>query len=130
MESHEMLAVSLPVADWVLIDGTLDDLAPVSGFGNPSLPERVLSIRQILWEQVPGWPEDTDAGRGWPPQADCKVRLERTQWEFVLDALEAAAPTERLLAGDQWLPQRQRTLHEEAATRSLQIAADLRAALR
>jgi len=129
MEDHETLAVSLPVADWVLIDGTLDNLAAVSGFSDPPLPERVLAIRQVGWVQVPGWPDTGDTIDGWPPEADCTVRLERAQWEFVVDALTAAAPTDRLISEDGRLPKAQRTLHAVLATRSLEIAAGIRSAL-
>ncbi|WP_262103464.1 hypothetical protein [Arthrobacter sp. Marseille-P9274] len=124
------LAVTLPIADWALIDGTLNGHGALASFADPALSKRVLPIRQAVWAQVPGWPDTGATPDTWPPEAVCTVRMDRTQWELVLDALSAAEPISQLISEDEWLPRDQRALHSVGATRSREIAADLRNALR
>lgn len=130
MGSDEVLAVTLPIKEWVLIDGTLDNLAAVAVIDNPSLAGRARLVRTIGWDQVPDWPGAGEDMAGWPPEGqDCTVSMSRSLWELVLKGLADAIPINQSLAEAKQLPLEERRVHTDAASQSLQVSARLRTAL-
>lgn len=130
MGSDEVLEVTLPIKEWVLIDGTLDNLAAVAVIDDPTLAERARLVRSIGWDQLPNWPGAGEDMAGWPPQGqDCTVSMSRSLWDLVLKCLIDALPINQSLAETKQLPPEERKMHADGATQSLQVSARLRAAL-
>jgi len=97
--------VTMEVADWTVIDGTMDnEIHSIRGGGwrddgrDPAWAELEKlgeSIRQAGWDQLPDWPDTYEGLQNWPAPGRTKaMRLTARQWGMVVAALDSGAEVE------------------------------------
>ena len=129
--------VTMEVASWLLIDGTMDneisDLV-TEGYGAPEgmeddkdyrdpyfaeLTQLGVSIREAGWAQLPDWPKTARGMRSWPaPGRTETMMLNLRQWSLVATALEESAEIEEEMG------------RTESAATSRRLAVEVRNQLR
>jgi hypothetical protein len=124
------VTLTLETADWVTIDGTMDNTASnaIDSYDKRT-QRRAERVREEGWRQIPGWPKDLEGLRNWPaPGQLSKVTLTHEQWQFIAAALDEGAVTSDSLAA---LPHFAGSRNEwlEDAADSRRLAAEIRTKL-
>ncbi|KAB2369630.1 hypothetical protein [Actinomadura montaniterrae] len=90
-EQDAELAISLPMRQWHIIDGTVDNEIN-SRYERPDWEDiRTvgMTIREAGWHQVAGMTPGTPRSGAWPPDDEVvTVKLPRSCWRWVVAVLE------------------------------------------
>src|SRR4051794_7762171 len=86
MDAHE---VTMPVADWLLIDATVDNSVSIAAVdGDEACVVTGSRVRQAGWAASAAHPSVDDRSSGWPPvDADITIALLGADWRFVVAEL-------------------------------------------
>jgi len=122
--NDEPKGLTLTVADWQFIDGTMDNVGAIAIIDAPATADIADFIRNEGWTQILGTePDKLD----WPEESKLvTVALTRTLWEFILRAVEEDIPVSRKLAEGSLISPQQRLEQEISLHYGIQLAAKLR----
>ena len=89
-DTHE---VTMPVGDWLLIDGTVDNSVSIAAVdGDEVCVAMGHRVRAAGWAASAAHPRAGDGPSGWPPlDADITIGLPVADWRFVVVELAEGA---------------------------------------
>ncbi|PQZ93851.1 hypothetical protein CQ018_09410 [Arthrobacter sp. MYb227] len=117
----KLQTIQMPTIDWLLIDGTIDNVAAIS-MDEPARVKRCSHIRETGWQAHPDWPTDIEALDNWPPaEKISQIELSGSDWHLIIDSL-ADVEADLMLAADASMPAEEREYHALIAARSQEIA--------
>ena len=120
----ELQELQMPTIDWILIDGTIDNMAAVS-IDDPARVKRFSHIRETGWQAHPDWPTELEELENWPPvEQISQIELSRSDWNLIIDAL-TDVEADLMLAADTSMPTQEREYHAQIAVRSQEVAGSL-----
>lgn len=100
MKPDGTIAIVMPMFEWTIIDGTLDNAssnAVTEGDPDGVVP-RCRMIREAGWRDLGGWTPE-HKGHGWPPaDQEIAMSLSHEHWIFIAGQLEGSIPIDEEVA--------------------------------